>query len=219
RWRSPRSRYVKSERSPSFRSTAPRVQSENVIKLRSLRVARRPRSALQVADSDEDRQHIQNEIDQLLDELTRIAESTEFNTMPLLDGSFTGKRIHVGANAGQYIEVSIGDMRAGALGMGELSVLIREDADAAIGLVDDAIRAVSSQRSSMGALQNRLEHTINNLATTAENLQAAESRIRDADIAQAMMEFVRYQILTQVSVAVMAQARASAQAVLRLLWP
>ena len=169
--------------------------------------------------SDEDRQHIQDEIDQLLDELTRIAESTEFNTMPLLDGSFTGKRIHVGANAGQYIEVSMDDMRAEALGLGGLSVLIREDADAAIGLVDDAIRAVSSQRSSMGALQNRLEHTINNLATTAENLQAAESRIRDADIAQAMMEFVRYQILTQVSVAVMAQARASAQAVLRLLWP
>src|SRR5690606_20647720 len=138
--------------------------------------------------SDEDRQHIQNEIDQLLDELTRIAESTEFNTMPLLDGSFTGKRIHVGANAGQYIEVSMGDMRAGALGLGGLSVLTRADADAAIGLVDDAIRAVSSQRSSMGALQNRLEHTINNLATTAENLQAAESRIRDADIAQAMME-------------------------------
>jgi Flagellin and related hook-associated proteins len=108
---------------------------------------------------------------------------------------------------------------SGALGLGGLSVLIRADADAAIGLVDDAIRAVSSQRSSMGALQNRLEHTINNLATTAENLQAAESRIRDADIAQAMMEFVRYQILTQVSVAVMAQARASAQAVLRLLWP
>src|SRR5690606_39630999 len=66
--------------------------------------------------SDEDRQHIQNEIDQLLDELTRIAESTEFNTMPLLDGSFTGKRIHVGANAGQYIEVSMGDMRAGEIG-------------------------------------------------------------------------------------------------------
>ena len=75
-------------------------------------------------------------------------------------------------------------MRAGPWAWAGLSVLTAEDADAAIGLVDDAIRAVSSQRSSMGALQNRLEHTVNNLATTAENLQAAESRIRDADIAR-----------------------------------
>lgn len=169
--------------------------------------------------SDEDLKHIQAEIDQLIEELTRIGTTTEFNTMPLLDGSYSGMRIHVGANSGQYIEVSIGDMRAGALGLAGLNVLTREDADAAIGIVDDAIKAVSSQRSSLGALQNRLEHTVNHLGTTAENLQAAESRIRDADMAAAMMEFVRYQILTQVSIAVMAQANASAQMILQLLWP
>jgi len=168
--------------------------------------------------SAEDRKHIQAEIDQLIEELTRIATTTEFNTMPLLDGSYTGMRFHVGANNGQYIEVSIDDMRAGALDVAGLSVLTREDADAAIGAIDDAMRAVSSQRSTLGALQNRLEHTINHLAITAENLQAAESRIRDADMAAAMMEFVRYQILTQVSVAVMAQANASAQMIVRLLW-
>lgn len=168
--------------------------------------------------SDEDRQYIQAEIDQLIDELTRIGNTTQFNTMPLLDGSFTGKRIQVGANAGQYIEVSLGDMRAAALGVGPgLSVLSAADADKAIGTIDEAIRSVSSQRSSIGALQNRLEHTINNLATTAINLQAAESRIRDIDMAAAIMEVVKYQILTQVSIAVMAQAQASAMMVLRLL--
>lgn len=167
--------------------------------------------------SDEDRRHLQDEIDQLISELNRIGETTEFNTIPLLNGSFTGKRIHVGANSGQSIEVSIEDMRAGALGVANLSVLTTEDAGAAIGMIDDAIQRVSSQRSSIGALTNRLEHTINNLATAAENLQASESRIRDADMAAAMMEYVRYQILTQVSVAMMAQARASAQMMLRLL--
>lgn len=169
-------------------------------------------------NSDADRRHIQAEIDQLIAELTRIGTTTEFNTMPLLDGSYTGKRFHVGANSGQYIEVSIGDMRAEALGVGPgLSVLTRDDANAAIGAIDGAIDAVSSQRSTLGALQNRLEHTVNNLATTAENLQMAESRIRDVDMAAAAMEFVRHQILMQVSLAVMAQARMSAQMILRLL--
>lgn len=169
-------------------------------------------------NSDAERRHIQAEIDQLIAELTRIGDTTEFNTMSLLDGSFTGKKLHVGANSGQYIELSIGDMRAGALGVGPgLSVLTQGDADEAIGTIDDAIRAVSSQRSTLGALQNRLEHTVNNLGTTAENLQAAESRIRDVDMAEAVMQFVRQQILMQVSIAVMAQANASAQMVLRLL--
>lgn len=169
-------------------------------------------------NSPADREHIQTEMDQLIEELTRIGNTTEFNTMPLLDGSFTGKKIHVGANSGQNIEVNIGDMRADALGVGPgLSVLTQGDADGAIGAIDEAIQKVSTQRSTLGAMQNRLEHTINNLATTAENLQAAESRIRDVDIAAAVMEFVRQQILTQVSIAVMAQANASAQMVLQLL--
>lgn len=169
-------------------------------------------------NSDADREHIQMEMDQLIAELTRIGDTTEFNTMPLLDGSFTGKKLHIGANSGQNVEVNIGDMRADALGVGPgLSVLTQGDADAAIGTIDDAIRAVSSQRSSLGAMQNRLEHTVNNLGTTAENLQAAESRIRDVDMAEAIMEFVRQQILTQVSIAMMAHANASAQMVLQLL--
>lgn len=168
--------------------------------------------------TDADRVHIQNELEQLSAALTHIGATTQFNTMPLLDGSFIGKKIHIGANRGQNVEVNIGDMRADALGVGAgLRVHTQAEADGAIGAIDDAIRAVSSQRASLGAMQNRLEHTINNLATTAENLQAAESRIRDVDIAEAMMQFVRHQILTQVSIAVMAQANLSAQMVLRLL--
>lgn len=168
--------------------------------------------------SDSDRAFIQMEIDQLREELTRIGVTTEFNTMPLLDGSFTDKKIQVGANSGQHIEVNIGDMRADALGVGSgLSVLTHADANAAIATIDEAITTVSFQRATLGAMQNRLGHTINNLATMAENLQAAESRIRDVDIAAAMMEFIRRQILTHVSLAILAQANLSAQLVLQLL--
>lgn len=169
--------------------------------------------------TEADRAHIQKEMDELIATLTHIGATTEFNTMALLDGSFVDKKIHVGANSGQNVEMSIGDMRAGALGVDGLSVMTQADADGAIGIIDGAIRAVSSERIMLGVRQNRLEHTISNLMTTAENLQAAESRIRDADIAAEMMAFVKHQILQQVTMAMLAQANMAPQMILRLLWP
>lgn len=279
-----------------------------------------------------DRFYIQTEINQLTDELSRIGNTTEFNTMTLLDGSFSGKKFHIGANSGQNVGLTIEDMRAEALGvvagtavwsadagktsfdldganasidnlvagayrvevsadgavslrtqggveighassasvagdtitvtvthadylvepttstitlaidvvsdggasplystesgtislyvLGQgqgISVMNQADADVATTTIDNAIQAVSSQRSTLGAMQNRLTHTVANLSTMAENLQAAESRIRDVDMAAAMMEFVRNQILGQVAMAMLAQANLSAQMVLQLL--
>jgi len=262
--------------------------------------------------------------------LTRIANTTEFNTMKLLDGNFAGK-FHIGANSGQNIELSIGDMSAEALkvvatsaawfadagttdfdatdstnnsgidnlvtgaykvivsddgsvslrdeagneigtgtgnagestikvtvsntsylvdntnttitlaiavgndgsgnavtkpgtislyvlGKGQgISVMNQSDADNAITTINNAIERVSAERAKLGAYQNRLEHTIANLGTSAENLQAAESRIRDVDMAAEMMTFTKYQILQQASTAMLAQANLAPQSVLQLL--
>lgn len=162
----------------------------------------------------QERQAMQEEINQLLDELSAIA-GTEFNTQKLLDGSFQEKKFQIGANAGQFISVSIGAMDATNLGLEDLradaigeagGILTQDGANAAIEKVDKAINQVSTERSKIGAMQNRLEHTINNLAVTRENLIAVESRIRDADIAKEMKNFVRYQILTQAAQALLAQA-------------
>lgn len=162
----------------------------------------------------QERQAMQEEINQLLDELSAIA-GTEFNTQKLLDGSFQEKKFQIGANAGQFISVSIGAMDATNLGLEDLradaigeagGILTKDGANAAIEKVDKAINQVSTERSKIGAMQNRLEHTINNLAVTRENLIAVESRIRDADIAKEMKNFVRYQILTQAAQALLAQA-------------
>ena len=276
-----------------------------------------------------DRYEIQKEINQLAEELTRIGNTTEFNTMKLLDGSFSGK-FHIGANSGQNIEISVADMRAKALNVvataavwsadpgttdfdvesasnsgidglvagaykvevaedgtvtlldeageqiasakisnGDTSVVIsvtntayiadgssslsitlaigdadattgvaatpgtvslyvlqqgqgisvmnQQDADKAITAINNAIERVSAERSKLGAYQNRLEHTIANLGTSAENLQAAESRIRDVDMAAEMMQFTKYQILQQASTAMLAQANLAPQSVLQLL--
>ena len=272
----------------------------------------------------DDRYQIQKEIDALAVEITRIGNTTEFNTQTLLDGSFTDKIVHIGANAGQSLSVSIGDMlgtsvlikvdggttfdnasvartggtqgsltiRGKAAGWnaatvavnvtivdagsgnlqarfsernsagaevatadvdiadtgnatltrfgidfsfagvatgsafagipvsntgGGIDVRTQTDANTAITSINSAINAVSSERSKLGAVQNRLEHTIANLATSAENLTAAESRIRDVDIAVEMMNFTKYQILAQASTAMLAQANAKPQAVLQLL--
>lgn len=167
--------------------------------------------------SDSDREILQDEINQLREELTRIGRDTEFNTQSLVDGSFTNKRIQVGANAGQYVEISIGDVRAAALGVDEIDISTQEGADEAIGILDKAIKRASSQRSSLGAIQNRLEHTINNLSNTVMNLTQAESRIRDADIAKEMMLYTKHSLLAQVAMAMLAQANQQPQMVLQLL--
>ncbi|HAI85852.1 MAG TPA: flagellin [Firmicutes bacterium] len=273
--------------------------------------------------TDADRVEIQKEVNALRVEMDRISTDTEFNTQKLLQGGFTDKTIHIGANADQNLKVNIASMGAvdlsvngttsfsdqelvtagggsvtingtysgekviseisfavtidatpenskvgvtvkfadgsadltGTLAMGNLSMTIpdgltisltapnaltdettiatltdilpskmvgidvssQDAANSAITTVNNAINTVSGERSKLGAIQNRLEHTIANLATSSENLTAAESRIRDVDIAVEMMNFTKYQILAQASTAMLAQANAKPQAVLQLL--
>ena len=247
---------------------------------------------------DIDRRALQSEIDQLAQELTRIAETTEFNTQKLLDGNFKDKVFHIGANEGQNIKLSISDMDSLALGVGReltantvdntlltntgaiiakyysageiilaafsnteavkaevsgyyaqttaevlkasaasapdlfrvgdkitttgaitfgVDIYNQSTADTAITTINTALSTVSSQRSTLGAYQNRLEHTIKNLDNVSENLQAAESRIRDVDMAKEMMEQTRQNILQQASTAMLAQANQAPQTVLQLL--
>ncbi|WP_046174427.1 flagellin N-terminal helical domain-containing protein [Domibacillus indicus] len=168
-------------------------------------------------NTDSDRQAIQEEINQLTEEITRIGNDTEFNTMKLLDGSKTSFQIQIGANTGQTITIETSDMRAAALGITGIDVTTQSGASSAIDLFDDAIETVSQQRSKFGAYSNRLEHTINNLENTAGNLTAAESRIRDADMAKEMMEQTKASILAQVAMAMMIQANQSQQNILQLL--
>ena len=169
----------------------------------------------------EDLDALQNEIAQLIEEIDKISERTEFNEKKLLDGSYTGQVFQIGANEGQTMSVEIGDMSAAALGVDGLDVsAFTGDAtliDTALGNVDNAIKTVSEERSKLGAYQNRLEHTIANLDNAAENLQAAESRIRDVDMAYEMMNFTKFQILQQASTAMLAQANLAPQSVLQLL--
>jgi flagellin len=164
-----------------------------------------------------DRAELQKEIDALVSEIDRIANDTEFNTQTLLDGSFTNKVIHIGANKNQVLSFSINSMDSTALAVDTVDVTTLANAENAISQIDAAISSVSSERASLGAIQNRLEHTINNLGTSAENLTAAESRIRDVDMAKEMMEFTKNNILTQAAQAMLAQANQQPQGVLQLL--
>jgi flagellin len=123
----------------------------------------------------------------------------------------------IGANAGQTAFISMGDMRAAALGVDEIDISSKFGAQVAIETVNNALEKVSTQRSALGAMQNRLEHTIKNLDTSAENLQASESRIRDVDMAKEMMEFTKQNILQQAAQAMLAQANQAPQGVLQLL--
>jgi len=168
-------------------------------------------------NTDADRVQIQQEVNQLLEELNRIAENTEFNTQKLLDGTLSGALIHIGANASQFLSITIATMTASALGVNSVTVSTQAAANQAVSTVQSAIDKVSSERSKLGAIQNRLEHTIANLGVAAENLTAAESRIRDVDMAQEMMNFTRNQILVQAGTVMLAQANMAPQAVLRLL--
>lgn len=166
-----------------------------------------------------DRDAIKKELQALTAEVTRIAEQTEFNTMKLLNGSFSGKNLQVGANSGQNIAFSINAMTASALSIESIAdkVASYSSATAAISIVQSALDRVSNQRSALGALQNRLEHTIANADNTAENLQAAESRIRDVDMAKEMVKFAKDTILQQAAQAMLAQANQQTQGVLALL--
>jgi len=165
-----------------------------------------------------DRDQIQQELNQLISEIDRISTTTQFNTKNLLDGSLSAT-FQVGANSNQIINLSIATMDSSALTVGAANVSVASNALAstAISNIDNAINAVSQERSKLGALQNRLEHTINNLSTSAENLTAAESRIRDVDMAKEMMEFTKNNILSQAAQAMLAQANQQPQGVLQLL--
>lgn len=134
-----------------------------------------------------DRGELQKEVAQLIEELNRIATDTEFNTKTLLNGDLAtdGLVFHIGANEGQNITLTIADMQAEALGVSDVDISTQDGADAAITTIQNAIDTVSAERAKLGAVQNRLEHTINNLGASAENLQAAESRIRDVDHTEA----------------------------------
>ncbi|MGN0342159.1 MAG: flagellin [Roseburia sp.] len=164
-----------------------------------------------------DRNAIQSEINQLTSEIDRIQSTTQFNTMNLLDGTFTGKNLQVGALAGQAIQISIDNMNASSIGVKGLSVSSFSSAGTAMTSIQAAIDKVSTQRSALGAIQNRLEHTIANLDTTAENTQSAESRIRDTDMADEMVTYSKNNILAQAGQSMLAQANQSTQGVLSLL--
>ncbi len=164
-----------------------------------------------------DRGAIQSEVDQLTSEINRIQSTTQFNTMNLLDGTFASKNLQVGSLKGQKITISIGNMNASSIGVKSLDVGSFSAAGDAIDAIAGALSVVSAQRSALGALQNRLEHTIANLDVAAENTQAAESRIRDTDMAAEMVEYSKNNILAQAGQSMLAQANQSTQGVLSLL--
>jgi flagellin len=183
--------------------------------------------------SDEDRMQIQVEVSQLVDEINRIASHAQFNGMNTLTGAFAdpargGTEIRsmyfqVGANMDQRERVYIGTMTAQALGLqsaqaGEsISISTPDQANRAIGLVDSALTVVSRQRADLGAYQNRFEIAAKGVAVAAENMQAAESLIRDTDMAAETVAFVKNQILSQAGTAMLAQANLQGQTVLQLL--
>jgi flagellin len=167
-------------------------------------------------NQDEDRAQIQLEVADLISEIDRISTDTQFNGADLLAGAVT-KTFHLGANEGQKIDVAFQGMSATDLSVNGLTVGTQADADGAITTIDDAIKSVSDFRSELGAKQNRLEHTINNLRTSSENLQAAESRIRDVDVASEMVSYSKNQILVQSGTSMLAQANTAPNSVLELL--
>ncbi len=183
--------------------------------------------------TDEDRMMIQVEVSSLIAEVDRIASHAQFNGMNMLTGRFarpTGENsvtgsmwLHIGANMDQRSQVFIGTMTASSLGLRNvgteeiLSLALPDDANRAIGTLDEAIKKINKQRADLGAYQNRLEMTVKGLDIGAENLQAAESRIRDTDMASEMVDFTKNNILSQAGTAMLAQANQSSQNVLSLL--
>jgi flagellin len=181
--------------------------------------------------SSEDRMQIQVEVSQLVDEVDRIASHAQFNGMNMLTGRFareTGENtvtasmwFHIGANMDQRERVFIGTMTSASLNLRGQNEIITisspAEANRNIGVVDEALKRVNKQRADLGAYQNRLEHAVKGIDVAAENLQAAESRIRDTDMANQMVSFVKNQILMQSGTAMLAQANQKNQAVLQLL--
>ncbi|MBO6849531.1 MAG: flagellin FliC [Marinobacter sp.] len=173
------------------------------------------------SNTDEDRALLQAEVDQRLEEITRISTDTQFNGQSVLDGqlnSGAAVSFQVGANAGQTIEVSFDqDMSASGLSVAALDISTASGASAALDTLDTALDTVNSFRSDLGAVQNRFESTINNLATNIENLSASNSRIVDADFAAETAKLSKANVLQQAGISVLAQANARPNQVLSLL--
>ena len=167
--------------------------------------------------SDTDKTKADKEYQALASELDDIANKTTFNGTKLLDGSFSAKAFQVGANTGETLSVTIGDMKAATITGGVGDITTAANAQTALTNLDTAIGTVSTERAGLGAVQNRLEHKISNLNVAVENLSASESRIRDTDMASEMMNFTRSQILSQAGTAMLAQANQASQGVLQLL--
>lgn len=168
-------------------------------------------------NTDTDRAQTQKEIAQLISEITRISTDTEFNTQKLVNGSASALTFQIGANAGQTITVSIADMGASALSIGSVDLSTAAGASAAVTALDGALSLVSSTRANLGAVQNRLTHTVNNLEVASENLSAARSNLQDTDMAKEMANYSKQQVLIQSGTAMLAQANQSSQSVLKLL--
>jgi flagellin len=191
------------------------------------------------SNDDNSRSDIQKEVTALQSELDRIATKTTFNNINLLDGSFSGKQFQIGYAANDTIKVDISsasgagvakgfkaiDLGVGhfsgtgvpAAGSNEIDLSTQSGAEAAITALDTAIQTVSTARAGLGALQNRFQHTINNLSVTQENLQASNSSITDTDMAAEMSNYTRTQILSQAGTSMLKQANQAAQSVLALL--
>lgn len=167
--------------------------------------------------SEEDRGLIQVEVSQLIEEIDRIAGTTEFNKFKILDGSNPEFQFQVGPNPGQSITVVMKTMSAGAIGVSGLTMSTIDTANEALSRIDQAVGEVSKMRASYGAVQNRLEYVVSNLAVASENLQAAESRIRDTEMASEIVNFMRLRILKDSGVAMLIQANLKPESVLRLL--
>jgi flagellin len=183
--------------------------------------------------TDEDRQYIQVEVSQLVDEVDRIASDAQFNGMNMLTGRFAKLNgnntvtasmwLHVGANMDQRVQVFIGTMTSAALGLrnlgdqSKISLSSANSSNRAIGTLDEALKTINKQRADLGAYQNRLNYAINGIDIGAENLQASESRIRDTDMASQMVDYTKNTILNQAGTAMLAQANQQGQTVLQLL--
>ncbi len=165
----------------------------------------------------DDRSYIDQEVQALISEIDRVASTTTFNEQMLLDGSFSGVGLQVGAEAKQLITLDISAMNSAGLTLTGMAVTTASAAQSAISTIKAALSEVSRQRSDLGAVQNRLEHTIKNLDNVVENTTAAESAIRDTDMASEMVKYSNNNILMQAGQSMLAQANQSNQGVLSLL--
>jgi flagellin len=167
--------------------------------------------------SEQDRALLQIEVSQLIQEIDRIAESTEFNRFKILDGSNRDFQFQIGANPGQSISVVMKTMTSAAIGVSGVNMQSVSSANDALRRVDEAVDTVSRQRANFGAVANRLEHVVSSLAIAEENFQAAESRIRDTNMATEIVNFMRLKILQDAGAAMLMQANLRPESVMRLL--